>query len=161
MLQTLHGLPSAHAVFETWNATNTACALGRPCCPCLHYRWQCTFHSWPFDALWWASHNTSYPATCRWCDLKNVQDHFATFLHFHHLLSMPSLAMMPFRTFIASSTLFSCTITVLDTHWSWKDFIISKTVSPSEIKLSPDFSCIGSEELWETCLIVCIFSENK
>ena len=40
--------------------------------------------------------------------------------HHHHLFSIPSLAMMPFSTFIASSTLFSFTITVLDTHWSWK-----------------------------------------
>ena len=45
--------------------------------------------------------------------------------HHHHLFSIPSLAMMPFRTFIASSTLFSFTITVLDTHWSWKYLVDS------------------------------------
>ena len=41
---------------------------------------------------------------------------FALQLVHHHLFSIPSLAMMPFSTFIASSTLFSFTITVLDTH---------------------------------------------
>ena len=50
---------------------------------------------------------------------------FARQLAHHHLFSIPSLAMMPFRTFIASSTLFSFTITVLDTHWSWKYLVDS------------------------------------
>ena len=57
--------------------------MSRPCCPCPHYRWQCTFRSWPFDVLWWASHNILYLATCRWCNFNACSGeyfHFAIFI---------------------------------------------------------------------------------